>query len=46
MLFRSEYLIPTEFDTKKIAIDPSTSRVTLWMANTRNARVLRVEMLD
>ena len=41
-----QYLIPTEFDTKKLALDPSTSRTTVWMANTRNARILRVEMLD
>ena len=41
-----EYLMPTEFDTKKIVMDPSTNRVVLWMANTRNARVLRVEPLD
>ena len=41
-----EFLMPTELDTKKIAIDPSTSRVTLWMANTRAARIVRAEMLD
>ncbi len=41
-----EFLMPTELDTKKIAIDPTTSRVTLWMANTRAARIVRAEMLD
>jgi virginiamycin B lyase len=41
-----EYLMPTNFDTKKIIHDPTTSRVTLWMANTRNARLIRVEPLD
>jgi streptogramin lyase len=41
-----EYQIPTDFDSKKIAHDPSTDRVTLWMANTRNARLLKVEPLE
>ena len=41
-----EYQIPTDFDSKKLVHDPSTDRVTLWMANTRNARVIRVEPLD
>ena len=41
-----EYQMPTDFDSKKIAHDPTTDRVTLWMANTRNARVVRVEPLD
>jgi streptogramin lyase len=41
-----EYPIPTDFDTKKIVYDPSSSRTTLWMANTRNARLVRVEPLD
>lgn len=41
-----EYQMPTDFDTKKILHDPSTDRTTLWMANTRNARLVRVEPLD
>jgi streptogramin lyase len=41
-----EYLIPTEFDTKKIAHDPTTSNVVLWMANKRTARITKVEPLD
>ena len=41
-----EYQMPTDFDSKKIAHDPTTDRVTLWMANTRNARVTRLEVLD
>ena len=40
-----EYQMPTDFDTKKIVHDPSTDRTTLWMANTRNARLIRVEPL-
>ena len=41
-----EYQIPTDFDAKKIGHDPTTNGVALWMANTRNARVTRVEPLD
>ena len=41
-----EYQMPTDFDTKKVLHDPSTDRTTLWMANTRNARLVRVEPLD
>ena len=41
-----EYQMPTDFDTKKIVHDPSTDRTTIWMANTRNARLIRVEPLD
>ncbi len=41
-----EYQIPTEFDSKKITFDPTTSRTTLWMVNTRTARMMKVEPLD
>jgi virginiamycin B lyase len=41
-----EYQMPTDFDTKKIVYDPSTDRTTLWMANTRNARLVRVGPLE
>ena len=41
-----EYPMPTDFDTKKIVYDPSSNRTTLWMANTRNARLVRVEPLE
>jgi virginiamycin B lyase len=41
-----QYQIPTDFDSKKIAHDPTTSRSTLWMVNTRNARIVKVEPLD
>jgi virginiamycin B lyase len=41
-----EYQIPTDFDSKKIAFDPTTSRTTLWMVNTRTARIMKVEPLD
>ena len=38
-----EYLMPTELDSKKIAVAPNGA---VWMANMRTARVLRVEPLD
>jgi streptogramin lyase len=38
-----EYLMPTELDAKKIALDPNG---TVWMTNMRTARVLRIEPLD
>ncbi len=41
-----EFQMPTDFDTKKIVQDPTTTRPTLWMANTRNARLVRVEPLN
>jgi virginiamycin B lyase len=41
-----EYQMPTEFDSKKITYDPTTSRATLWMVNTRTARMMKVEPLD
>lgn len=41
-----EYVVPTDFDSKEIVHDPTARRVTLWMANTRNARLLKVEPLD
>ena len=41
-----EYQMPTEFDSKKITYDPTTSRLTLWMINTRTARMMKVEPLD
>ena len=41
-----EYQWPTEFDTKKIAMDPTTDNVVVWMANKRTARISKVEPLD
>jgi streptogramin lyase len=41
-----EYQIPTDFDSKKIAHDPTTSRSTLWLVNTRSARIMKVEPLE
>ena len=39
------YLMPTrDFDTKTISYAPDSR--TLWMANTRNARLIKVEPLD
>ena len=40
------YLMPTQdFDTKKIAIDPNDG-TTVWFANKRSARIVKVEPLD
>ena len=41
-----EYQMPTEFDTKKIAYDPTTDDVVLWMTNKRTARITKVEPLE
>ena len=40
-----EYQMPTEFDAKKIAYDPTTDNVVLWMSNMRVARIMKVEFL-
>ena len=41
-----EYLMPTQFDSKKIAVHPAMDRTEIWMANTRNARLIKLEPLD
>jgi streptogramin lyase len=41
-----EFQMPTDFDTKKVVRDPTTTRSVFWMANTRNARIVRVEPLN
>jgi streptogramin lyase len=41
-----EYQVPTEFDSKKLAHDPTRARPTVWMVNTRTARLMKVEPLD
>lgn len=40
------YLMPVQdFDTKQMTIDP-VSRKAVWLANVRNARVVKIEPLD
>ena len=40
------YLMPTrDFDVKQVSIDP-TNKSTVWMANVRNARIIKIEPLD
>ncbi|MEQ1896767.1 MAG: carboxypeptidase regulatory-like domain-containing protein [Vicinamibacterales bacterium] len=40
------YLMPTQdFDVKQATIDP-TDKKTVWMANVRNARIVKLEVLD
>ncbi|MBM3778706.1 MAG: hypothetical protein FJW23_10795 [Acidimicrobiia bacterium] len=41
-----EYQVPTDFDSKELIHDPVATRTTVWMANTRNARLLKLEPLD
>lgn len=42
-----EYQVPTDFDSKEIIVDPtSRNQAVIWMANTRNGRILKVEPLD
>jgi streptogramin lyase len=37
---------PGSFDTKKVALDPTSTRPVLLFANTRNAQLMRVEPLE
>ena len=40
------FLMPTrDFDSKQVSIDP-VSKKTVWLANTRNARIIKIEPLD
>ncbi|MEQ1897103.1 MAG: carboxypeptidase regulatory-like domain-containing protein [Vicinamibacterales bacterium] len=40
------YLMPVkDFDVKQVSINPLDKR-TVWMANTRNARLIKLEVLD
>src|SRR5262249_12300456 len=41
-----EYLMPTQFDSKKIAVHPAKDHTAIWMANTRSARLVRLEPLE
>ncbi len=41
-----EYQMPTEFDSKKLAIDPTTKTPTVWTTNKRTARITKIEPLD
>jgi streptogramin lyase len=40
------YQIPTDFDSKEIIQVMDAGRTVFWMANTRSARLIRVEPLD
>jgi len=41
-----ENRVPADFGWEQIVQAPTTTRVTLWMSSTRNARVLTVRPLD
>ena len=41
-----EYLMPTrDFDAKQVVVDPISERA-VWLANVRNARLIKIEPLD
>jgi streptogramin lyase len=40
------FLMPTrDFDSKQVSIDPISKKI-VWLANTRNARLVKIEPLD
>jgi hypothetical protein len=43
---KMEGVWPTEFDTKKIVMDPTTTNTVIWMANKRTARISKVGPRD
>lgn len=42
----TEYLLPVYYDARKVVVDPSTPRPTIWLANKNLAQLVRVEPLD
>lgn len=42
----TEYLLPVYYDSRKVVVDPSTSRTTVWLANKNLAQLIRIEPLD
>jgi streptogramin lyase len=41
-----QYLMPSYYDARKVIVDPSTDRVTIWLPNKNVGDLLRVEILD
>jgi streptogramin lyase len=40
------FLMPTrDFDSKQLSIDPINKKI-VWLANVRNARIVKIEPLD
>ncbi len=42
----TEYLMPVYYDARKVVVDPSTSKTTIWLPNKNLAQLIRVEPLD
>ena len=41
-----DYLLPRYSDSRRLAVDTSTDRVTIWLPNKNNASIIRVEALQ
>jgi streptogramin lyase len=42
----TEYLMPVYYDARKVVVDPSTKRTTIWLPNKNLAQLIRIEPLD
>jgi len=42
----TEYLMPVYTDARKIVLDPSTTKTTLWLPNKNLAQLIRIEPQD
>src|SRR5262249_32153170 len=41
-----EYLMPVYLDARKVVVDPSTTKTTIWLPNKNLAQLIRIEPLD
>src|SRR5262249_54249167 len=42
----TEYLMPVYYDARKVVVDPSAPRPTVWLPNKNLAQLIRIEPLD
>lgn len=42
----TEYLMPVYYDARKVVVDPSTTKTTIWLPNKNLAQLIRIEPLD
>jgi len=42
----AEYLLPLETNVRRVFVDNSTTPVTFWVGNTRNASIIKLVPLD
>jgi len=42
----TEYLMPVYYDARKVVVDPSTAKTTIWLPNKNLAQLIRIEPLD